>query len=197
MEQTTYVQPQHWKFAYFEDIGDKKHAWSRLLVAYLISLFRIDLIFGFKQTGDAAVRAINVFHPATYRGRDLEMISVGDEVSLSALRTMIRTYGQMPTQLFGAPHLPHLEGKPSSVAADRSILPSVQGIRWGEFVGSPDTEDKLCSSPSSVFNLEVSDKYDCATHNLKKRSPLLEFTTWWQCKRRPAAPATASPKPLS
>lgn len=33
-----------------------------------------------------------------------------DELSLSALRTMVKTYGQMPSQLFHSPHLPHLTG---------------------------------------------------------------------------------------
>ena len=36
----------------------------------------IDLIFGYKQKGDAAVKAINVFHPATYYGFDLNSIQV-------------------------------------------------------------------------------------------------------------------------
>ncbi len=35
----------------------------------------IDLVFGYKQTGPAAVEAINVFHPATYYGFDLDSIT--------------------------------------------------------------------------------------------------------------------------
>jgi hypothetical protein len=38
----------------------------------------IDLVFGYKQTGDAAVEAINVFHPATYYGFDLSSIEDTD-----------------------------------------------------------------------------------------------------------------------
>ena len=34
----------------------------------------IDLIFGYKQKGTAAVEAVNVFHPATYYGFDLNSI---------------------------------------------------------------------------------------------------------------------------
>uniref|UniRef100_A0A7E4VZY1 Non-specific serine/threonine protein kinase n=1 Tax=Panagrellus redivivus TaxID=6233 RepID=A0A7E4VZY1_PANRE len=129
----------------------------------------IDLIFGSKQQGPAAVKAINVFHPATYRGRDFESKQSHDEISLSALRTMIRTYGQMPTQLFLSPHLPHLNlphppldavmspgagetGHPSS------FLPSVKGLRWGEFVGSPELDRRLWLQP--VLNLNLSSGVD-------------------------------------
>ena len=33
---------------------------------------------------------------ATYRGRDLESESGSDDLSVHAVRTMVRTYGQMP-----------------------------------------------------------------------------------------------------
>ena len=36
----------------------------------------IDLVFGYKQSGKAAVEAINVFHPATYYGFDVDSIQV-------------------------------------------------------------------------------------------------------------------------
>ncbi|KAI1732503.1 beige/BEACH domain-containing protein [Ditylenchus destructor] len=127
----------------------------------------IDLIFGYKQSGEPALKAINLFHPATYRGRDLENESGSDELSISAVRTMVRTYGQMPLQLFPSPHLPHLNSNGNSTTGNRysdglrrsasvekrQLFRSVQGLRWGEFVGSPETDDKYCSSPSYVFGL--------------------------------------------
>ncbi|KAH7728110.1 beige/BEACH domain-containing protein [Aphelenchoides avenae] len=64
----------------------------------------------------------------------------------------------MPTQLFCAPHLPHLEGKSASVCSERDLLPTVQGLRWGEFVGSPEIDDRLFSSPSVVINLDFNQK---------------------------------------
>lgn len=63
----------------------------------------IDLVFGLKQKGKAAVQAINVFHPATYFGVDVS--AVEDPVQRRALETMIKTYGQTPRQLFNASHI--------------------------------------------------------------------------------------------
>lgn len=90
----------------------------------------IDLIFGYKQTGQAAVDALNVFHPATYYGminfsnktntpsqshnslvedqdgRRTKGAAICDDSELNkvALQTMIRTFGQMPKQLFVTAH---------------------------------------------------------------------------------------------
>lgn len=62
----------------------------------------IDLVFGYKQQGKAAVEALNVFHPATYA----QNIATNrmDSIAMKAYKTMIKTYGQMPIQLFTQPH---------------------------------------------------------------------------------------------
>ncbi len=62
----------------------------------------IDLVFGYKQKGKEAVAAVNVFHPSTYYGFDLNTIK--DPVQRSARATMIKMYGQTPKQLFQRPH---------------------------------------------------------------------------------------------
>uniref|UniRef100_A0A6Q2Z3L6 Lysosomal trafficking regulator n=1 Tax=Esox lucius TaxID=8010 RepID=A0A6Q2Z3L6_ESOLU len=125
----------------------------------------IDLVFGIKQKGKAAVHAINVFHPATYFGMDVS--SVEDPVQRRALETMIKTYGQTPRQLFSASHISRagtrllMEGElPAAMGllvqlAFRdnreqvkeivypSPLPWIKGLKWGEYVGSPSSPDPV------------------------------------------------------
>lgn len=45
----------------------------------------VDLIFGYKQTGQAAIDAVNVFHPATYHGT-LAAAASSDEIGLKGMR---------------------------------------------------------------------------------------------------------------
>uniref|UniRef100_A0A1A9W7K7 Lysosomal-trafficking regulator n=1 Tax=Glossina brevipalpis TaxID=37001 RepID=A0A1A9W7K7_9MUSC len=94
----------------------------------------IDLIFGFKQTGEAAVEAINVFHPATY-AVFLES-EINDPIEREAVETMVKTYGQMPRQLFKSYH-PASKSLNYELTSDKPILSSVRGLRWGVYVGSP------------------------------------------------------------
>ncbi|KAI8480550.1 hypothetical protein Bbelb_417300 [Branchiostoma belcheri] len=127
----------------------------------------IDLVFGFKQKGKAAVEAINVFHPSTYFGIDTSTIE--DKVQRRATETMIKTYGQTPRQLFKSPHPPRQQVSGSSEAdvagmvgaagflfnfkdnkdtvvdikSVRSPLPQVEGLKWGNYVGSP-----VCPAPA-------------------------------------------------
>uniref|UniRef100_A0A8C9TXB8 Lysosomal trafficking regulator n=1 Tax=Scleropages formosus TaxID=113540 RepID=A0A8C9TXB8_SCLFO len=125
----------------------------------------IDLVFGIKQKGKAAVQAVNVFHPATYFGVDVS--AVEDPVQQRALETMIKTYGQTPRQLFNTTHVgrttprPLMEGElPAAMGllvqlafresrdhpkdtACPSPLPWIRGLKWGEYVGSPSTPDPV------------------------------------------------------
>ncbi len=68
----------------------------------------IDLIFGFKQKGDAAIEATNVFHHLSYEGaKDLE--SIEDPVERAATIGIIHNFGQTPYQVFQRPHPPREE----------------------------------------------------------------------------------------
>ncbi|XP_050573868.1 lysosomal-trafficking regulator isoform X4 [Bombus affinis] len=104
----------------------------------------IDLVFGFRQTGRPAVEAINVFHPATYYGFNVEQIA--DPLERQAWETMVRTYGQTPAQLFTVAHPLLIQNLANTIV--HSLLPQViegvDGIKWGNYVGAPGNEPVLC-----------------------------------------------------
>ncbi|KAJ5183037.1 Concanavalin A-like lectin/glucanase subgroup [Penicillium capsulatum] len=63
----------------------------------------IDLVFGSKQKGDAAVEAVNVFHHLSYKGaKDLDAID--DPMERLATIGIIHNFGQTPGQIFHRPH---------------------------------------------------------------------------------------------
>lgn len=63
----------------------------------------IDLVFGYKQTGQEALDADNLFHPLTYENNS-ELNNDLDSVSRRALEIQITEYGQTPKQIFTKPH---------------------------------------------------------------------------------------------
>ncbi|KAM5192194.1 lipopolysaccharide-responsive and beige-like anchor protein [Mantella aurantiaca] len=65
----------------------------------------IDLIFGYKQQGPEAVRALNVFYYLTYEGA-VNLSSITDPVLREGVEAQIRSFGQTPSQLLIEPHPP-------------------------------------------------------------------------------------------
>uniref|UniRef100_A0A8C5G7W0 Neurobeachin n=1 Tax=Gouania willdenowi TaxID=441366 RepID=A0A8C5G7W0_GOUWI len=65
----------------------------------------IDLIFGYKQRGPEAVRALNVFHYLTYEG-SVNLDSITDTVLREATEAQIQNFGQTPSQFAYEPHPP-------------------------------------------------------------------------------------------
>ncbi|KAB8754750.1 hypothetical protein FH972_026541 [Carpinus fangiana] len=63
----------------------------------------IDLIFGFKQRGEAALEATNVFHYLTYEGAK-NIDDIKDEHDRIATIGIIHNFGQTPKQVFTRPH---------------------------------------------------------------------------------------------
>ena len=122
----------------------------------------IDMIFGYKQTGKAAIDAFNVYRPCLYYGFDLD--SIDNSQTREAVERMIRTYGQTPKLIFQNPHPARGAGggtqidlklvdfvfggalgvvSPSDERLDKissaisSPMPGVFGLKWGNYVGSP------------------------------------------------------------
>ncbi|XP_060751633.1 neurobeachin a isoform X2 [Tachysurus vachellii] len=65
----------------------------------------IDLIFGYKQRGPEAVRALNVFHYMSYEG-SVNLDTVTDLQLRESMEAQIQTFGQVPSQLLIEPHPP-------------------------------------------------------------------------------------------
>uniref|UniRef100_A0A669DKR3 Neurobeachin n=1 Tax=Oreochromis niloticus TaxID=8128 RepID=A0A669DKR3_ORENI len=65
----------------------------------------IDLIFGYKQRGPEATRALNVFHYLTYEG-SVNLDSITDPLLREATEAQIQSFGQTPSQLLIEPHPP-------------------------------------------------------------------------------------------
>ncbi|CAM9825759.1 unnamed protein product [Chrysoparadoxa australica] len=63
----------------------------------------IDLIFGHKQQGKAAVESHNVFYYLTYYGA-IDLTQIEDEALRRATELQIAHFGQCPQQLFSRPH---------------------------------------------------------------------------------------------
>ncbi|XXQ39809.1 BEACH domain-containing protein [Plasmodiophora brassicae] len=68
----------------------------------------IDLVFGFKQRGQEAIDADNVFYHLTYEG-SVDLDSIHSETERQCLLSQIREFGQTPSQLFTEPH-PRYQG---------------------------------------------------------------------------------------
>ncbi|XP_076980769.1 WD repeat- and FYVE domain-containing protein 4 isoform X3 [Tamandua tetradactyla] len=74
----------------------------------------IDLIFGYKQQGPAAMEAVNTFHPYFY-GDKMDLSSISDPLIKNTILGFVSNFGQVPKQLFSKPHPARTPaGKPSS-----------------------------------------------------------------------------------
>lgn len=63
----------------------------------------IDLIFGYKQRGEEAFKADNLFYHLCYEG-SVNLSEVSDMAAKHALEVQILEFGQIPKQLFTTPH---------------------------------------------------------------------------------------------
>ncbi|XP_052898435.1 WD repeat and FYVE domain-containing protein 3-like [Anopheles moucheti] len=63
----------------------------------------IDLIFGYKQQGQAAINAVNVFHHLFYEG-NVDIYNIEDPLQKNAAIGFINNFGQIPKQIFRKQH---------------------------------------------------------------------------------------------
>lgn len=89
-----------------EWVSSQIHAW-------------VDLVFGYKQRGPAAVAADNVFYYLTYAG-GVDIDAIEDPGLRKATQSQITHYGQTPLQLLRMPHVargPHPVPPPQFIPA--------------------------------------------------------------------------------
>ncbi|KAL1984031.1 hypothetical protein VTN96DRAFT_9628 [Rasamsonia emersonii] len=122
----------------------------------------IDLVFGYKQKGDAAVEAVNVFHHLSYQGaKDVD--SIEDPVERLATIGIIHNFGQTPHQIFHKPHPrredPHRsESRLDTLAESLTRVPvSLLDIQERVASLSMKQDRLLCTA---AFRLNVPPSYD-------------------------------------
>ncbi|KAM3440661.1 hypothetical protein NHJ13734_003190 [Beauveria thailandica] len=125
----------------------------------------IDLVFGYKQRGEAAVESLNVFHHLSYAGAsDLDRITDANERAITA--GVIHNFGQTPHQVYSKPHPPRENAKCPIKRLDSSVQalmclpnPLIESHeRVASLIYSPKLDRLLCASPFRL-NLPPYDKF--------------------------------------
>jgi beige protein homolog 1 len=120
----------------------------------------IDLVFGSKQRGEAAIENLNVFHHLSYQGaRNLDNITDPKEKAITT--GIIHNFGQTPYQIFTRPHPPreyaHSQAKRLDTSVDNlAKLPYVlqeTHTRVASLIYTPKLDRLLCASPFRLLNL--------------------------------------------
>ncbi|SPQ19537.1 7c8b4997-0988-4fce-b449-f0d14cca0c59 [Thermothielavioides terrestris] len=124
----------------------------------------IDLVFGFKQRGEAAVENLNVFHSLSYKGA-IDLDDIKDPQERKITTGIIHNFGQTPHQIFTKPHPPReydrcpIRRLDTSVGAltrlPHPLLESRE--RVASLIYVPKLDRLLCSSP---FRLNLPPHYD-------------------------------------
>uniref|UniRef100_A0A8C3Y3C9 WDFY family member 4 n=1 Tax=Catharus ustulatus TaxID=91951 RepID=A0A8C3Y3C9_CATUS len=87
----------------------------------------IDLIFGHKQHGSAAVEAVNTYHPYFY-GDKMDLNNIKDPLIKSTILGFISNFGQIPKQLFTKPHPSRNAQGKSSAGRETGLFLHSSGI---------------------------------------------------------------------
>lgn len=98
----------------------------------------IDLVFGYKQRGDAALEATNVFHHLSYHGAK-NLDTIDDPVERLATIGIIHNFGQTPHQVFQRPHALRNDKKHRSKRLDMAAE-SLTRLPFPLFGGYPDQQ---------------------------------------------------------
>jgi hypothetical protein len=166
---------QHRKALESEHVSRHIHEW-------------IDLIFGCAQSGEEAWKRDNVFHPMSYETARGEIDRIQDPAEREALATHIREFGQVPLQLFSAPHPKRLCGAtPDAVINPQSFMPDTDTALDG---GSPvEVSIAVCSSIGGTESASSLSSSPALAKDGKETFTLLPSVS----EGSPAVPITAAP----
>eukprot|EP00644_Phytophthora_capsici_P002849 jgi/Phyca11/124874/e_gw1.55.76.1 len=104
----------------------------------------IDLIFGYKQQGEEAVNANNLFYYLSYEG-SVDLEAIDDPVQKCSLESQIQEFGQTPKLLFSTPHPSRNEGEGRIQQRKEVIMSAFEDYTESE----DETEDDLEIHPRS------------------------------------------------
>ena len=124
----------------------------------------IDLVFGHKQRGEAAVESLNVFHHLSYHGA-IDLDNITDPQERAIVTGIIHNFGQTPHQVFSKPHPQreqasgHVKRLDTSISALTKLpYPLLESHeRVASLIYSPKLDRLLCASP---FRLNLPPSYD-------------------------------------
>jgi factor associated with neutral sphingomyelinase activation len=127
---------KHAKALESEYVSDHLHEW-------------IDLIFGFKQQGEEAVNADNLFYYLTYE-KAVDLDAIKDPRERAAIENQIQEFGQTPSQLFAAAH-PRRNDLSAPIVTTAASAASVTAMERTNAPPSPSSSDvNLTASASTV-----------------------------------------------
>lgn len=110
----------------------------------------IDLIFGYKQRGEEAQKANNIFFHLCYEGA-IDLDNINDFAKRHAYEVQISEFGQIPKQLFKKPHIPRIISSPLRKMSSIDVKPL------------PDSVELNCSVGSSLL-MELNDAETYQSH---------------------------------
>ena len=150
----------------------------------------IDLVFGFKQRGQEAIKATNVFYYTTYEG-NVDVSQITDTTMRRALRDQIENFGQTPSQLLNTPHPPRQRAH--DTLSGSHWLFDRPGVVGKYRLRTNDKESVLSVSCFGSSLLVINSRLEIAKHQFNPNIPDGSSNpfTFVACKRKPR------PNPLS
>ncbi|TPX10649.1 uncharacterized protein E0L32_008383 [Thyridium curvatum] len=124
----------------------------------------IDLVFGYKQRGDAAVENLNVFHNLSYHGA-IDLDNITDPQERAIVTGIIHNFGQTPHQVFSKPHPARDPDQGNAKRLDTSVgsltklpYPLLESHeKVASLIYTPKIDRLLCASP---FRVNLPPYYD-------------------------------------